>query len=66
MVNKKPRRRGRPPLPRNRALTAVVTVRLQREEKERCERAARAVGLSLAGWIRQTLKAFFDRRAPVM
>ena len=53
MANKK-RKVGRPKLPANQ-LRAVVAIRLSHEEKQQFENAAKARGLPLGSWIRETL-----------
>lgn len=56
MQKAKPKRLGRPPLPKGTVRERITPVRLQDDEREAFERAAHRQGLSLSEWIRQTLR----------
>jgi hypothetical protein len=56
MFKKKPKKRGRPSLPKYRAKAESVTVRLQPGEKAAFKAAARIAGIKLSEWIRRSLK----------
>ncbi len=46
---------GRPKLPRSRAKSYILHVRLQEAEKEQLEKKAAGDGLSLSQWIRKVI-----------
>ncbi len=46
---------GRPPLPKGEAKAIVLQSRVQPTEKASYQRAAKAAGVDLSTWIRQTL-----------
>jgi predicted HicB family RNase H-like nuclease len=56
-MNKKPRKVGRPKLPKGEAKGKIVPVRFNAEERKAIEAAAKAKKLSLSEWIRSTLQA---------
>jgi len=51
----KPRRPGRPRLPKGNAKSSIVPIRLNAEDRKRVEAAARASDLSVSEWIRGAL-----------
>ncbi len=57
MPQPKPRRPGRPKLPKGDAKSSIVPVRLNAEDRKRVEAAARAKDQSVSEWIRGTLSA---------
>jgi predicted HicB family RNase H-like nuclease len=52
---KKPKKAGRPPLPRGEAKGRIVPVRFNGETFRAVEKAARASKQSVSEWIRSTL-----------
>jgi hypothetical protein len=46
---------GRPPLPKGEAKAIVLQSRVQPAEKQNYQKAAKAAGVDLSTWIRQTL-----------
>ena len=56
----KPRRPGRPKLPKGNAKSSIVPIRLNLEDRKRVEVAARAKGLTVSDWIRGALVAAFE------
>lgn len=57
MPQPKPRRPGRPKLPKGDAKSSIVPVRLNTEDRKRVEAAARASNVTVSEWIRGTLAA---------
>lgn len=55
MPQPKPRRPGRPRLPKGNAKSSIVPIRLNAEDRKRVEAAARASDLSVSEWIRGAL-----------
>jgi len=53
----KPRRPGRPKLPKGDAKSSTVLVRLSAEDRKRIEAAARASSKTVSEWIRGALSA---------
>jgi hypothetical protein len=53
----KPKKVGRPVLPKGHAKTGALQVRLNTEDRRRVEQAAKASKQTLSEWIRQTLIA---------
>ena len=53
----KPRKVGRPKLPKGEAKGKIVPIRFNADNLRRVERAAKAKNLSLSEWIRSTLEA---------
>jgi len=53
----KPKRPGRPKLPKGDAKSSIVPVRLNAEDRKRVEAAARASNQSVSEWIRIALNA---------
>ena len=56
-MRKKEVKVGRPPLPKGEAKAIVLQSRVQPAEKTAYQRAAKAKGVDLSTWIRQTLNA---------
>ena len=54
MNQKKPRRPGRPKLPKGEAKGKIVPIRFTKAEVEQLNRAARASAKSVSEWIRST------------
>ena len=46
---------GRPPLPKGEAKAIVLQSRVQPSEKTAYQKAAKAQGLDLSAWVRETL-----------
>jgi predicted HicB family RNase H-like nuclease len=46
---------GRPPLPKGEAKGVVLQSRIQPAEREKYRKAAKAAGLDLSTWVRETL-----------
>jgi len=46
---------GRPPLPKGEAKAIVLQSRVQPAEKQNYQKAAKAAGVDLSTWIRETL-----------
>ena len=59
MAQPKPKRPGRPKLPRGDAKSSIVPIRLNAEDRKRVEAAARASNQSVSEWIRGALSAAF-------
>ena len=57
MPQSKPKRPGRPKLPKGDAKSSIVPIRLNIEDRKRIEAAARASNQSVSEWIRGTLAA---------
>jgi predicted HicB family RNase H-like nuclease len=55
MQKVKPKRLGRPPLPKGTVREKITPIRLQGDERSAFEKAAQKAGLSLSEWIRKTL-----------
>ena len=53
----KPKKVGRPKLPKGHAKSGALQVRLNAEDRKRVESAAKASNQGLSEWIRQTLIA---------
>lgn len=56
MPKTKPKRLGRPPLPKGAVRAKITPIRLQDDERTAFEKAAGQQGLSLSEWMRKTLK----------
>jgi predicted HicB family RNase H-like nuclease len=56
-LSKKPRKVGRPKLPRGEAKGRIVPVRFNADDLKAIEAAAKAKKLTLSEWIRSTLNA---------
>jgi hypothetical protein len=56
----KPKKAGRPMLPKGEAKGAIVPVRFSPESRKRVEAAARAKGQTVSHWIRSTLEAALE------
>ena len=54
---KKPKKAGRPPLPKGDAKVATLRIRVTPEELRTIEASAKANKLSVSEWIRGTLRA---------
>jgi predicted HicB family RNase H-like nuclease len=61
MREKKPKV-GRPPLPRGEAKGIVLQSRVQPSEKAAYQKAAKAQGVDLSTWVRETLNAALNGR----
>jgi uncharacterized protein (DUF1778 family) len=59
MAQPKPKRPGRPKLPKGDAKSSIVPIRLNAEDRKRVEAAARASNQSVSEWIRGALTAAF-------
>jgi predicted HicB family RNase H-like nuclease len=59
MAQPKPKRPGRPKLPKGDAKSSIVPIRLNAEDRKRVEAAARASNQSVSEWIRSALTAAF-------
>jgi hypothetical protein len=46
---------GRPPLPKGEAKAIVLQSRVQQSERDKYQKAAKAAGLDLSTWVRETL-----------
>jgi uncharacterized protein (DUF1778 family) len=57
MRQPKPRRPGRPKLPKGDAKSSIVPIRLNAEDRKKVESAARASNQSVSEWIRVALAA---------
>ena len=55
MKQTKPKRAGRPPLPKGSAKGVMLRVRLTPDELQKIESAAKASGKTVSAWIRQML-----------
>jgi hypothetical protein len=56
-MSQKPRKVGRPKLPKGEAKGRIVPVRFSADDLKAIEAAARAKKLTLSEWIRSTLEA---------
>jgi len=56
----KPRKPGRPKLPKGHAKAAPIQVRLSPEERKRVEVAAKAKKQTVSEWVRSTLSAALE------
>ena len=56
----KPRKVGRPRLPKGEAKGTPVQVRFNPEERQRVEKAAKAQNQTVSEWIRSTLSAALE------
>ena len=56
----KPRKVGRPKLPKGEAKGKIVPIRFNADDVRRVERAARASKLSVSEWVRSTLNAAME------
>lgn len=61
MPKVKPKRLGRPPLPKGTVRAKITPIRLQDDERAVFESAAKKAGLTLSEWMRQTLRASITR-----
>jgi len=57
MPRQKPRKAGRPPLPKGHAKHGTLRVRVTPDELSAIEAKAKAGKLTVSGWIRSTLNA---------
>ena len=57
MTQPKPKKVGRPKLPKGDAKSSIVPIRLNTEDRKRVEAAARAKDQSVSEWIRVALTA---------
>ncbi len=57
MATPKPKKVGRPTLPKGHAKASIVPVRFNAEDRKRVEKAAKANKQSVSQWIRSTLEA---------
>jgi uncharacterized protein (DUF1778 family) len=57
LTQPKPRKPGRPKLPKGDAKSSIVPIRLNAEDRKRVEAAARASNQSVSEWIRVALAA---------
>jgi predicted HicB family RNase H-like nuclease len=53
----KPKKPGRPTLPKGEAKGSIVPVRFSPEERKRVEAAAKASNQTVSAWVRSTLSA---------
>jgi predicted HicB family RNase H-like nuclease len=53
----KPKKVGRPTLPKGQAKASIVPVRFSAEDRKRVEKAAKASNQTISQWIRNTLEA---------
>ena len=53
----KPKKVGRPVLPKGEAKGSIVPVRFSSEDRKKVEAAAKAKGQTISQWIRSTLEA---------
>jgi predicted HicB family RNase H-like nuclease len=53
----KPKRAGRPPLPKGRARAGMLRVRVTPDELRAIETSAKAKGQTVSQWIRSTVNA---------
>ena len=58
---KKPRKAGRPPLPKGEARAGTLRVRLTPDELRAIEAAAKRTKQNVSEWIRSTLNAIIAR-----
>lgn len=57
MTQPKPKKPGRPKLPKGDAKSSIVPIRFNAEDRKKVEAIARASNLSVSEWIRSTLSA---------
>ena len=57
MPTPKPRKVGRPKLPKGQAKAGAIQVRLNDDDRKRVEKAAKSQKLTVSEWIRNTLNA---------
>jgi predicted HicB family RNase H-like nuclease len=57
MTPSKPKKVGRPTLPKGEAKASIMPVRLNAEDRKRIEKAAQASDQSVSQWVRSTLMA---------
>jgi predicted HicB family RNase H-like nuclease len=55
----KPKKIGRPKLPKGEAKGKIVALRFNAEDRKRLEGAAKAKKLSVSDWIREAINAAF-------
>lgn len=55
MPEKKPKKAGRPKLPKGEAKGIVLQSRVQPAEKAAYQKAAKTAGVDLSTWVRETL-----------
>jgi predicted HicB family RNase H-like nuclease len=60
-MNQKPRKVGRPKLPKGEAKGRIVPVRFNADDLRAIEAAAKVKKLTLSEWIRSTLNAAIER-----
>ena len=60
MPTPKPKKMGRPVLPKGHAKASIVPVRFSPEDRKRVEKAAKAQKVSVSEWIRTTLSAALE------
>jgi len=53
----KPKKVGRPTMPKGHAKASIVPVRFSPDDRKRVEKAAKASNQSVSQWIRSTLEA---------
>ena len=53
----KPRKPGRPKLPKGQAKTGAIQVRLNDDDRKKVEKAAKSQKQTVSEWIRSTLNA---------
>lgn len=59
----KPRKAGRPPLPKGHAKALFLRVRVKPEEMRSIESAAKGSEQTVSEWIRSTLRAAIQRQS---
>ena len=57
MPQSKPKKVGRPNVPKGEAKASIMPVRLNAEDRKRIERAAQASKQNVSEWVRSTLMA---------
>ncbi len=62
MREKKPKKVGRPKLPKGQAKTIVMQARVQPHERTSYANAAKAKGVDLSTWVRDTLNRCLEPR----
>ena len=55
----KPKKIGRPKLPKGEAMGKIVALRFNAEDRKRLEAAAKAKKLSVSDWLREAINAAF-------
>jgi hypothetical protein len=60
LTQPKPKKVGRPKLPKGDAKSSIVPIRLNAEDRKRVEAAARAKDQSVSEWIRGALTAAIE------